>query len=148
MEQREKAIWALVVGVVLCAAAAGLFSLRFFLLKEPQPQEEKQDSNQPEVQAPTRAKELSRTDQGIAAIKKEELRLAEALIKDFPGDEEPLVMMGEILQRHGDAVEALKFFNRALKINPMRPDVHNMMGGLAAKEGKFAESIAHLRKVA
>jgi len=147
MEQRGKVIWVLIVVAALCAAAAGLFSLRFLLHKEPKPQAKKQSSSQAEGQAPPAVVEPNHMDQGIALIKKEELRLAETLIKDFPGDENPLVIMGEVCRSHGNAVEALKFYKRALKINPMRPDVHAIMGELAAKEGKFAESIAHLRKV-
>ena len=147
MGQRRKAVWALVVAGILCAATAGVFSLRFLLEKEPKPHAEKQSSSQTEGQTPRTVVEANHMDQGIAAIKKDELRLAETLIEDFPGDENPLVIMGEVCRSHGNVVEALNFYKRALKINPMRPDVYAIMGELSAKDGKFAESIAHLRKV-
>jgi len=147
MEQRGKVIWVLVFVAAICAAAGGLFSLKFLLHEEPKPQAEKPRSSHVEAQVPPAVAEPNHADQGIVAIKREELRLVERLIKDFPRDENPLVIMGDTQRMHGNAVEALEFYKRALKINPMRPDVHTVMGGLSAKEGKFAESIAHLQKV-
>ncbi len=140
-------MWILVVVAALCAVAAGLFSLKFLLHKEPKPQAEKLRSSQAEGQVPPTVAEPNHMDQGIAAIKKEELRLVERLIRDFPRDENPLVIMGDTQRMHGNAVEALKFYERALKMNPLRPDVHNNMAGLYAKEGKFVESIAHMQTV-
>lgn len=147
MGLRKTTVWALVVVAILCAATVCFLALKFLSPTGPELQEEKQTSNQTKGQAPTPANALSRTDQGIAAIKKDELRLAETLIENFPGNDDPLIIMAEVYRSHGNAVEAVRFYNKALKINPRRADVHITMSELSVKEGKFAESIAHLQKV-
>lgn len=153
MELRKKGVWGVVVAVVLCAVIACFFALIFRVSEEAQPKEqiqpqEDESSARTESSTPPPAGELSRTDQGIAAIKAEELRLAETLIEDFRNDEDPLIIMGDVKYMHGDANEAMEYFGKALKINPMRPDVHIKMSDIFAKKGKFAESILHLQKVA
>jgi len=52
-----------------------------------------------------------------------------------------------MFRSYGDAVEAIKYYERALKINPMRPEAHVAMSEFCIKEGNFEEAIAHWRKV-
>jgi tetratricopeptide (TPR) repeat protein len=163
MEKRGKAIRILAVALGLCAATAFVLSLKLLLDKAPGSQapqvplgtpssgmarpKEKESSGQTEGQAPSAAEEPDHVEQGIEAVKKEEFRVVEKLITDFPGNENPLIIMGEMFRSYGDAVEAIKYYERALKINPMRPEAHVAMSEFCIKEGNFEEAIAHWRKV-
>jgi tetratricopeptide (TPR) repeat protein len=143
---RRKAVRALVVLVIVCAATAGVLSVRFLLHTDEKLQETKQPSNHAEDQVLLPVIEPPRTEQELAALKKEELELAAELMRDFPGSDDPLVVMGNVWYRHGNAVEALKFWREALKINPKRPDVYKCMGWLSIKKGQFDEAIAQYRE--
>ena len=88
----------------------------------------------------------ARTEQELAVLKKEQLALAEELTKDFPGSEDSLVVVGNVWNRYGDAAAALKFWEKALAINPNRADVYEIMGWLSIKKGRFEEAIAQYRK--
>ncbi|UCG59539.1 MAG: tetratricopeptide repeat protein, partial [Phycisphaerales bacterium] len=85
-------------------------------------------------------------EQEIAELKEEEVQLAEQLMRDFQANENSLMIMGNVLHRHGNAIEALKFMNQALKINPRRADVYSAMGWLSIQKGEFEQAIAHYRK--
>jgi len=136
----------LVVAVTVCAATAGFFSLRFLLCTDEKLQRTKQPSNQTEGAVLLPVDEAVRTEQEIAALKKEELELAEKLTREFRGSENSLMIMGNVLNRHGNAIEALEFYERVLKINPKRADVYTVMGQFSLNEGKLADAIGHWRK--
>jgi tetratricopeptide (TPR) repeat protein len=84
--------------------------------------------------------------QEAAAIKKEELELAARLMKEFPDSEEPLVLMGNILIRHGNSAEGILLWEKVLQTNPRRPDVYDGMGWIALAKGEYQEAISWWRK--
>ena len=133
---------ALVVGIIVCGATAGFFFLRFLVHTDEKQQKTKQPLNQTEDRVLLPVREPLRTEQEFAALKKEELKLAIELLRDFPGSDDSFVIMGNLWFRHGNAIEALKFWNKALKINPKRTDVYRSMGRLFLKKGEFEEAIA------
>jgi tetratricopeptide (TPR) repeat protein len=160
MEKRGKAIGILAVALGLCAATAFLFSLKLLLNKASGPEvpagtpyvgtakgKEEESSRPTEGRSSSATEESGHVEEGIAAVKKEEFRVVEKLIRDFPGNENPLILMGDLLRSHGDAVESTKYYERALKINPRRPEAHVAMSEFCIKEGNFEEAIAHWRKV-
>ncbi|MGD8500123.1 MAG: tetratricopeptide repeat protein [Phycisphaerales bacterium] len=143
---RRKAVRVLVVLVIVCAATAGVVSVRFLLHTDDELKETKRPPNHTDHQVVLPVIEPPRTEQELVVLKEEELRLADELLEDFPGRDDPLVVMGNVWYRHGNAVEALKFWKEALKINPKRPDVYKCMGWLSIKKGEFGEAITHYRK--
>lgn len=143
---RRRAVRVLVVVVIVCVATVGFFSLRFLLRTDENLQKTKQPSNQTEGQVLLPVREPLRTEQEFAALKKEELQLAEKLMSDLLGNENSLMIMGNVWHRYGNAVEALKFYKRVLKINPKRADVYAVMGQISLTEGKFEEAIGYWRK--
>jgi tetratricopeptide (TPR) repeat protein len=143
---RRRAVRALFVTVIICAATAGFLYLRFLLHTDDKLQKSKRPSNQIGDQVLLPVREPPRTEQEFAALKKEELELAEKLMSDFLGSENSLMVMGNVWHRHGDAVEALKFYEKVLKINPKRPDVYNVMGEVSQTKGEFEEAIGYWRK--
>lgn len=143
---RRRAVRALVVAVIVCVATAGFFSLRFLLRTDEKPQKTERPSNQTEGKVLLPVREPPRTEQEFAAMKKEELELAEKLMSDFLGNENSLMIMGNVWHRHGNAVEALKIYKRVLKINPKRADVYAVMGQVSLTKGEFEEAIGYWRK--
>jgi tetratricopeptide (TPR) repeat protein len=93
----------------------------------------------------TKDKQLA-AEQQTATLKKEEMELAQALIRQFPQSEDPIVLMGNVQWRHGNAAEALKFWQEALQINPRRPDVYKAMGWFAMGKENYEEAIINWRK--
>jgi len=85
-------------------------------------------------------------EQEVAALKKEELELAEGLMRDFPNSIDAGVLMGNVWERHGDAIEALKFWRKVLELDPRRSDVYKSMGWFAMQKGQYEQAIAYWRK--
>ena len=130
---RRKALKVLIgAAIVVCIGTVVFFSLKHLLPTD-------QNKLLP-------AKETLRTEKDIAAIKTEEMQLAERLMSDFGANENSLMIMGNVLHRYGDAVQALSFYEKVLKINPNRPDVYNVMGEFSLSEGNFEEAIGYWRK--
>jgi tetratricopeptide (TPR) repeat protein len=146
LSTHRKAAWVLAVLAIVCVAAAGVFSVRFPLRTDGKPREIKQSPNQMEDHVLLPVSEPLRTEQDVIALKKEEIKLAENLIRDFPNSDEPLVIMANVCYRHGNVIEALEFWNKALKINPKRADVYRSMALLSMKKGQFDEVITQSRK--
>ena len=67
-------------------------------------------------------------EQEVAALKKEELELAERLMRDFPDNVNPVVLMGNIWEQHGDATKAVEFFKKVLEGDPNRPGIYTSIG--------------------
>lgn len=96
--------------------------------------------------APEPASRQLAAEQQTAALKKEEMELAQTLMRQFPQSEDPIVLMGNVRLRHGNAAEALKFWQEALQMNPRRPDVYKAMGWFAMGKENYEEAIIHWQK--
>ena len=84
-----------------------------------------------------------RSEQEVVALKEEESRLADQLLRDFPGHVDALVKKAAACQRNGDAVEALIYLKKALKANPQRADIYMRMAQIAVDKGQLEQAIAH-----
>jgi tetratricopeptide (TPR) repeat protein len=85
-------------------------------------------------------------EQEIAALKEEEFGLSEQLLREFPNSEVPLLLTGNIQRKYGNSAEAVKFWEKALVLNPERPDAHNGMGWIAFEKAEYEKAIASWRK--
>lgn len=146
LSTRRNAVRALVILVIICAVIAGVFSVRFLSCSNGQPWRIEQSSNQTEDLVMLPVREPLSTKQEIVALKNEEMELAEQLMRDFPGRDDSLVIMGNLCYRHGNVIKALEFWNKALKVNPKRSDVYRSMALSSMKKGKFADAVAQFRK--
>jgi tetratricopeptide (TPR) repeat protein len=130
-----------IAGFIVCA-----FNCRFFQTAALSQSDEKQ---QPTSTA-TNSKELITTaltpEQKIAALKKEELELAEKLVKDFPNSINPIILMGNLWERHGDAARALEYFNKVLEQDPERSDVYKSIGWFYMNKGQYEQAIEYWQK--
>jgi len=86
-------------------------------------------------------------EQKIATLKKEELQLAGKLMKDFPNSINPIMLMGNLWERHGDATKALEYFNKVLEQDPGRSDVYKSIGWFYMNKGQYEQAIGYWQKV-
>jgi len=146
LSTRKSTVLALVILVIICTAVASVFSVRLIPCTNGQPLriEESSDHREDLVQLPV-IKPLS-TKQEVIDLKNEEVELAEQLMRDFPGSEESLVVIGNLCYRHGDVIKAMEYWNRALQINPEQPNVYKSMALSYMKKGQFDDAVAQFKK--
>lgn len=87
-----------------------------------------------------------RSAQEVVALKQAESRLADQLLRDFPGHVNALIKKAAVCQRNGDAMEALVFLKKALKADPRRADVYVHMAQIAVDMGQLEQALAHYRQ--
>jgi len=142
----KQATKVLIVGVIVCADITGLFWVRPLSGSSKKLQKIDTPMNSMELPAPPQVSSVLTPEQRVAVLKKEELELAERLMSDFPNNVDAIVLMGNVWERHGDAIEALKFWRRVLELDPKRSDVYKSIGWFAMQKGQFEEAIAYWRK--
>ena len=134
----------LVAWVIVCALNCGFFCSTAFSQIDEKPQTTVTASNSKELLAPADS-ELS-PEQKVAVLKKEELELAKRLIQDFPNNINPIMLMGNIWERHGEATKALEYFNKVLEQDPERPDVYKGIGWFFMHKEQYEQAIGYWRK--
>jgi tetratricopeptide (TPR) repeat protein len=121
----KRPTWVYILAVVVCAGIAGFFWLKS--LSGP-------DSS------------VLTQEEKIAALKRQDMQLAQQLLRDFPRSDATLAFVGSVYGQHGNNIEAVKFLNKALELNPNRPDVYNALGWVAFTKGVYEEAITHWRR--
>ena len=140
------AAWILVIEVVL-----GVFTCDFLGVGSSSPvraghQRTKTVSNSTDQMLRVSAGPELTAEQEVAALKKEELELVERLMRDFPDNVNPVVLMGNIWEQHGDATKAVEFFKKVLEVDPNRPGIYTSIGWFAMHKGQYEEAIGYWRK--
>jgi len=82
----------------------------------------------------------------ISALKKEELEVAERLMKDFPNSINPIMLMGNLWERHGDAKKAMEYYNKVLEKDPNRADVYKSIGWFFMNKQQYEQAIGYWKK--
>lgn len=143
---RRNTILVLLILAIVCVVIADFFSLRFLPHSNGQPMrlEEPSDYTENPVQLPV-IKPLS-TKQEVVALKNEEQEITKQLMRDFPDSDDSLVIMGNLCYRHGDAIKALEYWNKALEINPKLAKVYKSKALLYMKKGQFEDSVEQFLK--
>ncbi|MBN2592806.1 MAG: tetratricopeptide repeat protein [Sedimentisphaerales bacterium] len=131
----------LTTGFIVCA-----FHCRFFQSAAFSQADEKQRTTSTVPNSKEQVKSELTPEQKIAALKKEELELAENLVKDFPNSTNPVMLMGNLWERHGDATRALEYFNKVLEKDPERPDVYKSIGWFYMNKEQYEQAIDYWQK--
>jgi tetratricopeptide (TPR) repeat protein len=139
-------VWALVVVVIVCVAIAGFWGVKSFLRSDEEAQKEEPPPILTEQPEPSTEPLKLTPEQELAALEKEGEELAEKLIREFPNSEEPLVLMGDLYRRRGNSLEAVKFWEKALKVNPKRYDVYHNIGRVAFEKEEYEKAVTAWRK--
>ncbi|MHC4535912.1 MAG: tetratricopeptide repeat protein [Planctomycetota bacterium] len=84
--------------------------------------------------------------QKIAALEKEEMKLIQELMRDFPNSDEALVLIAELYRRHGNSIEAVKYWEKALQVNPKRFDVYRAIGLVVFEKGQNEKAVTAWKK--
>jgi len=80
-------------------------------------------------------------EQRAAVLKEEELHMAEALVKEFPKSEEPLVLLGDVHHRRGHTDVSTSLWEKALQMNPKRADVYDRLAQFAHDTDDYGKAI-------
>ena len=139
-EKRPK--WILVPAVVMCIGIAGFFWLKS--LSDPDEKSQKAEQQTNSMAGP--GSSVLTEEENIAVMKKEQMQLAQQLLRDFPGSDATLSLVGSIYEQHGNNTEAVKFFNKALELNPNRADVYSALSWIAFTKEAYEEAITHWRR--
>jgi tetratricopeptide (TPR) repeat protein len=114
-----------------------------------QPQTPAQDSSRKDGNEPAASSQNSDLAEAgrLADLLAEELRLAERLVKAFPDKEQPLVLLGSVHSRGGQADQAFACWEKVVQMNPKRPDVYNRMANLALQTDQVDRALSLWHKV-
>jgi superkiller protein 3 len=128
-------------GIIVCAFNCSFFQTATF----PQTDRKQQITSTASDSKEQIKSELT-PEQKIAALKMEELELAQTLMKDFPNNINPIMLMGNLWERHGDATKALEYFNKVLQQDPERPDVYKSIGWFHMNKEQYEQAIEYWQK--
>ena len=140
----KKTLSVLTAGFIVCAFNCYLFQVAAFPQSDEKSKTTVTTSNSNELNKSTGP--ALKPEQEIAALKKEELELAERLMKDFPNSINPIMLMGNLWERHGDATRALEYFNQVLQQDPRRPDIYKSIGWFFMNKGQYEQAIGYWQK--
>jgi tetratricopeptide (TPR) repeat protein len=135
----------LVFIAILCTGVAAYWGILHFrgsgeatLTKEPKP-----TTSEPLEYKPSLS-ELSLEDQA-AALKKEEMELVQAVVRDFPDNVSALEQMGNFYSRYGQRTEAVAFWQKCLAKDPNYFNAYSKLGIIALDKGEFEQALEHYR---
>jgi tetratricopeptide (TPR) repeat protein len=134
----KKTLPILLAGLIISVFNCGLFQVDAFS------QSEVADPNSNELTEPNSP--APNPQQEIAALKKEELEIAETLLKDFPDSVNAIMQMANLWERHGDTDKAMEYFKKVLEKEPKRADVHKSMGWFYMNKQEYEQAIEHWQK--
>jgi tetratricopeptide (TPR) repeat protein len=138
--------WLLISGVIACAVIAGLWGINALLRSDKKTHKKESPPVLSEQPDPSTIPSKLTIEQEIVALKKEELKFTEQLIREFSNSEDPLILMGNVYRKQGNSAEAEKCWKKALELNPERPDVYIGMGWAAFEKGEYEKAIVFWRK--
>ena len=140
----KKTMRVLATGFIICALNYAFFRSTAFSQVDKKPQTTVKVPNSKELTAPA-GSELT-PEQKVAILKKEELELAERLMKDFPNSINPIMLMANLWERHGDATKAMEYFNKILEQDPERPDIYKSVGWFFMHKEQYEQAIGYWQK--
>ena len=82
----------------------------------------------------------------MGALEQEVFRVAERLLKDFPNEAAPLLLMANVHAVFGNTTEAKEYCRRSLERDPRRAEAYNSLGVVALLEGSFETAADMWRK--
>jgi len=82
----------------------------------------------------------------IDALKKESFEIAQALLQDFPGESDALGLMGMLYDRCHQEAKAWEYWEKAMDLNPNRPDLYYTMVTIALRRGEHEKAAELCRK--
>ena len=134
--------WAAVAVLVLAAVIVGIMAWRSSSRAPTAPPSFAPRTPKLHVE-PFLASLPTRSGQDVAAIKAEEKALVEAVVADLPRQAEPLSLLAEVHQSHGDVNQAEAFWKMALAIDPSQSRVYERLGLVAQEMDQLDRAVAY-----
>jgi len=132
-----------VAAAIVVAGIAVCFAIRFLRTEETQEPAVAPSAPLPrETPSEPLPKAELIAEEKVASLKAQELQLIEQLKKDFPGSEQPLVLMGDVQRRRGNIDEACRLWQESIRMNPKRADVYDKLAQSAFEVDRFEEAIS------
>ena len=138
----KRPMWMLVLAAVVCVGIAVFFWLK--PLSGPDEKSQKTETHSDSMAGP--GSSVLTEEEKFAALKTEQMQLARQLLRDFPESDATLALVGSIYERHGNYTEAVKFFNKALELNPKRADVYSALSWVAFINEGYEEAITNWKR--
>lgn len=138
----KRPVWVLVLAIVACVGIVGLFLLKS--LYGPDEKSQKTEARSDSMARPDSS--VLTEEQKFAALEKGQMQLARQLLSDFPESDATLALVGSIYQRHGNYTESVKFFKKALELNPNQADVYSALSWVAFMKEAYEEAITNWTK--
>jgi len=135
---RSPNVRTLLIGMVVCGAIVGPVAATRLATG---------DEETPRSPKPQTAESASAVQATAAELKKEQIEVADSLLKRFPNDPSVMVLMGEVHRDQGNSALAVKYWRRALKLAPNRPDIYQKLASNAMQRGELAKAVMLLRKL-
>jgi len=135
--------WALIFGLTVCAIVVGVLLQWRSSGGSDRDRETQESSGSIKPQAAT--VELS-PEEKTAALKKEEMELAQQVLIDFPNSDGSHMLMGDLYSRHGNSTEAVTFWAKTLEIDPTNFDACRNTGRIALETEQFDRAVELLRR--
>lgn len=129
--------------IMICVSNCSYFQAAALSQSDVKPQTTVMASNSKELTAP--AGSGLTPEQEVVVLKKKELELVQRLMKDFPDKVNPIMLMGNVWERHGDAIKAMEFFNKVLEKDPERADVYKGIGWFYMNKEQYEQAISYWR---
>jgi tetratricopeptide (TPR) repeat protein len=136
----------LVVGLILCSIIVGFYYVRVLTTAKEKSQEAESPVNSTEPPLHEPVPPTLTVEQEFAKLKEEEMDVANEVMRDFPDSGDSYVLMGDLYARHRNSAEAMKFWEKSVKINPRRYDVYRDMGTIAQQREEFDKAVVFGRK--
>jgi tetratricopeptide (TPR) repeat protein len=140
--------WVLLTAVLVVIGVGGALILApvFRSNRQPSAPGARPAEHLPQTTSQTNAKPALTPEEKAAALKEEELRFAEQLVREFPESEEPLVLLGDVYRRRGNTDESVSLWTKGLQRNPRRADIYNRLAQLAFDKDEYEKAISLWRK--
>ncbi len=104
------------------------------------------DAGSPDPQSPSASPQTPETPESVEALEAEAFAVVERLTRDFPGETDPIGMMGMLHNRLDDTAEAVKCWQQCLERDPRRADAYGAMGMIALRKQEYQEAADLMRK--
>ncbi len=105
-----------------------------------------EEGSRPAGTQPHPDRRLAAFQREVERLQNRALEVAQQLLNDLPGDEEPLALMGILCHGLGKDNLALQYWHKALAINPRQPDVLYNMGSVAMQQEDYGKAISCWQK--
>ena len=140
--------WVFIFIAIVCSGVAVLWGILHF--RDGDETTHTKEPAWPSVKQPEYSTAYSElpVEQQVTALKKEEMELVQAVMRDFPNNAAAIEQMGNFLSRHGQRTEAVVFWQKCITVDPNYFNAHRGLAMVALDRGEYEQAFEHYRTAA